>query len=315
MARVKTDIIISAFSLLESKIQLYTHLNLQDINIHLENILRDILNIIYSDRQFINLNTEEGNFTSIDLGDDINDIAFQVTSTTTPKKARETILKYKDEYNYKKIIMLFGKIQKPKRTITFDTEIDGRFEFEEWDFRMLIEKINDCKSHEIDQIQQILINEVIPKITNKIKTEDDSATELWDNLEQKDIRNFKDKLLDVNSNIRNARIEMYCREIASGKVELSNFSDREISAMKYRVFEICQNELLNFCDENEKRELSHTDINNLIEKYTEQAYKIIEERTKDYSYPFKNKDTLKKIVLALIDECYLSFDEKGIYVW
>lgn len=294
MARVKTDIIISAFSLLESKIQLYTHLNLQDINIHLENILRDILNIIYSDRQFINLNTEEGNFTSIDLGDDINDIAFQVTSTTTPKKARETILKYKDEYNYKKIIMLFGKIQKPKRTITFDTEIDGRFEFEEWDFRMLIEKINDCKSHEIDQIQQILINEVIPKITNKIKTEDDSATELWDNLEQKDIRNFKDKLLDVNSNIRNARIEMYCREIASGKVELSNFSDREISAMKYRVFEICQNELLNFCDENEKRELSHTDINNLIEKYTEQAYKIIEERTKDYSYPFKNKDTLKK---------------------
>jgi hypothetical protein len=211
--------------------------------------------------------------------------------------------------------MLFGKIQKPKRTITFDTEIDGRFEFEEWDFRMLIEKINDCKSHEIDQIQQILINEVIPKITNKIKTEDDSATELWDNLEQKDIRNFKDKLLDVNSNIRNARIEMYCREIASGKVELSNLSDREISAMKYRVFEICQNELLNFCDENEKRELSHTDINNLIEKYTEQAYKIIEERTKDYSYPFKNKDTLKKIVLALIDECYLSFDEKGIYVW
>lgn len=315
MARVKTDIIISAFSLLESKIQLYTHLNLQDINIHLENILRDILNIIYSDRQFINLSTEEGNFTSIDLGDDINDIAFQVTSTTTPKKARETILKYKDEYNYKKIIMLFGKKQKPKRTITFDTEIDGRFEFEEWDFRMLIEKINDCKSHEIDQIQQILINEVIPKITNKIKTEDDSATELWDNLEQKDIRNFKDKLLDVNSNIRNARIEMYCREIASGKVELSNFSDREISAMKYRVFEICQNELLNFCDENEKRELSHTDINNLIEKYTEQAYKIIEERTKDYSYPFKNKDTLKKIVLALIDECYLSFDEKGIYVW
>lgn len=314
MARVKTDIIIGAFALLESKIKLYSHLNLQDINIHLENILRDILNIIYSDRQFINLNTEEGNFASIDLGDNINDIAFQVTSTTTSKKVRETISKYKDEYNYKKVIMLFGKIDKPKRTIIFDTEIDGRFEFEEWDFSMLIKKINDCKSHEIDQIQQILINEVIPKITTNLKTEDDSATELWDNLEQKDIRNFKDKLLDVNSNIRDARIEMYCREIASGKVELSNYSEREISAMKYRVFEICQKELLDFCDENEKKELSHTEINNLITNYTEQAYKIIEERTKDYSYPFKNKDTLKKIVLALIDECYLSFDEKGIYV-
>ena len=83
--------------------------------------------------------------------------------------------------------------------------------------------------------------------------------------------------------------------------------------MKYRDFEICQKELLDFCDENEKKEISHTDINNLITNYTEQAYKVIEERTKDYSYPFKNKDTLKKIVLALIDECYLSFDENGIY--
>lgn len=314
MARVQTDIIINAFALLESKIKLYSHLNLQDINIHLENILRDILNIIYKDRQFINLNTEEGNYTSIDLGDNINDISFQVTSTTTPKKVRETISKYKDDYNFKKVIMLYGKIQKPKRTISFDTEIDGRFEFEEWDFSMLVEKINDCKSYEINQIQQVLINEVIPKISDNFKIEDDSATELWDSLEQKDIRNFKDKLLDVNSNIRDARIEMYCREIASGKVELSNYSEREISAMKYRVFEICQKELLDFCDENEKNELSHTDINNLITNYTEQAYQIIKERTKDYSYPFKNKDTLRKIVLALIDECYLSFDEKGIYV-
>jgi hypothetical protein len=314
MARVTTDIITSAFALLESKISLNSHLNLQDINIHLENILRDILNIIYTDRQFINLNTEKGNYTSIDLGDNINDISFQVTSTTTPKKVRETISKYKDDYNFKKVIMLYGKIQKPKRTIDFDTEIDGRFEFEEWDFSMLVEKINNCKSHEVNQIQQILINEVIPKISDNFKIEDDSGTELWDNLEQKDIRNFKDKLLDVNSNIRDTRIEMYCREIASGKVELSNYSEREISAMKYRVFEICQKELLDFCDENEKKELSHKDINNLITNYTEQAYKIIEERTKDYSYPFKNKDTLKKIVLALIDECYLSFDEKGIYV-
>jgi hypothetical protein len=314
MARVHTDIIINSFALLESKIKLYSHLNLQDMNIHLENILRDILNIIYKDRQFINLNTQDGNFTSIDLGDNINDIAFQVTSTSTPKKVRETISKYKDDYNFKKVIMLYGQIKKPSRTITFDTEIDGRFEFEEWDFSMLIAKIIDCKSYEIHQIQQLLITEVIPKITDNLKIEDDSATELWDNLEQKDIRNFKDKLLDVNSNIRDARIEMYCREIASGKVELSNYPEREISAMKYRVFEICQKELLDFCDENEQRELSNTDINNLITKYTEQAYNIIEERTKDYNYPVKNKDTLKKIVLALIDECYLSFDEKGIYV-
>lgn len=314
MARVNTDIIISAFSILENKIKLYSHLNLQDINIHLENILRDILNVIYSDRTFMNLNTEQGNFTAIDLGDNLIDTAIQVTSSTSAEKVTETICKYKDEYNYNKLVMLYGVIKKPKRKKTFDIEIDGRFEFEEWDFSTLVEKINDCNVQQIQQIQQILINEVIPNSYGNSKNEDESASKDWDNLEKKDIRNFKDKLLAVNSTIRTARIEMYCREIASGNVELSNYSARDISAMKYRIFEICQKELLDFCEENVKNELSVKEISQLIENYTEKAFNLIEERAKDYSYPLKNKDSLRKIVLALIDECYLSFDDNGIYV-
>ena len=204
MARVHIDNIITAFTQLESKIKLCGHLNLQDINIHLENTLRDILNVIYTDRKFKNLNVESGNFTSIDLGDDINDIAFQVTSTTSVKKVVDTITKYKAEYNYKKVFMLFGTIKKPKRKKLFDAEIDGKFEFEEWDFTTLVEQINDCESQQLNQIQQILINEVLPNFNLTIKNEDVSATVLWDDLENKDIRNFKDKLLAVNAKIRNA---------------------------------------------------------------------------------------------------------------
>ncbi len=314
MARVHTDNIMTAFAVLESKIKYNSHLNLHDINIHLENVLRDILNIIYSDRKFINLNAEVGNFTAIDLGDDINDIAFQVTSTVSRKKVIDTIEKYKDEFNFKKVFMLYATNKKPNRRENFDTEIDGKFEFEEWDFNTLIKKIDNCESHQVQEIQQILINEVLPYSKEILKIDDDSASKLWDGLEQKDIRNFKDKLLAVNSNIRKKRIEMYCMEIGSGKAELSNYSERDISAMKYRIFEICQKELLEFCDENEIEELSPVEINQLIDKYTQQAYDVLKERTKDYSYPVRNKETLRKIVLALIDECYLSFDEKGLYV-
>jgi hypothetical protein len=314
MARVHIDNIISAFAFLENKIQLYSHLNLQDINIHLENILRDLLNVIYSDRTFVNLNSEEGNFTAIDLGDNKKDIAFQVTSTTSKKKVLDTITKYKDEYNYKKVFMLYATNKKPKRKSSFDAEINGKFDFEEWDFKTLIEKINDCESSQLIKIHQILINEKLINLGEITKNKDDSASNSWDNLEQKDIRNFKDKLISVNSSIKNLRIEMYCREIASGKYELSNYSDRDISAMKYRVFEICQNELYEFCEENEKEELTTKEIKDLIEKFTNQAFNVIEERAKDYAYPIKNKDSLRKVVLALIDECYLSFDVKGIYV-
>ncbi len=83
--------------------------------------------------------------------------------------------------------------------------------------------------------------------------------------------------------------------------------------MKYRIFEVCQDELIEFCENNISKSIDFEIINELIEKYTKKACAIIEEKSKDYTYPLKNKDLIKKVVLALINDCYLSFDEKGIY--
>lgn len=316
MARAHLDNITTAFGLLEQKIIQYSHLNLHDINIHIENIFRDILNILYTDRNFINLNTLEANFSAIDLGDNLNDIAFQITSTTKKNKVLNTISKYKDYYAYKKVIMLYSTLKKPKRVKGFEDEIDGKFLFEEWDLKDLLSKINDSTTEQIRKIQQILLHEVTPNLYQNSfeKNEDDSALDQWDSLEKKDIRNFKDKILAVNIEIRDIRIEKYCRDIASGKAELLNYSERLISSMKYRIFEVCQDELLEFCEEIEESTLSKEQINVLLERYTERACKIIEEKSQDYSYPLKNKDLLRKLVLALIDECYLSFDEIGLYI-
>ncbi|MDY3547430.1 hypothetical protein PG291_02285 [Riemerella anatipestifer] len=85
--------------------------------------------------------------------------------------------------------------------------------------------------------------------------------------------------------------------------------------MKYRIFEVCQDELIEFCEINDtSKEIDMGLINQLIDKYTVRASSIIEEKSKDYYYPLRNKDLLKKVVLALINDCYLSFDEKGIYI-
>lgn len=314
MARAYLDNITTAFGLLEKKINQYSHLNLHDINIHIENIFRDILNILYCDRKFVNLNTLEANFSAIDLGDNLNDIAFQITSTTSKVKVLNTITKYKVGI-YKKVIMLYPTLKKPKRTKGFEDDIDGKFLFDEWDLNDLLSKINDATTEQIRNIQQILLHEVTPNLYQNSfeKDEDDSAKDQWDSLEKKDVRNFKDKILAVNSEIRHIRIEKYCRDIASGKAELINYSERLVSSMKYRIFEVCQDELLEFCEEVEENTLTKEQINSLIERYTERACKIIEEKSQDYSYPLKNKDLLRKLVLALIDECYLSFDEIGIY--
>jgi hypothetical protein len=43
--------------------------------------------------------------------------------------------------------MLYATNKKPKRKSNFDAEINVKFDFEEWDFKTLIEKINDCGSN------------------------------------------------------------------------------------------------------------------------------------------------------------------------
>jgi hypothetical protein len=274
------------------------------------------LNIIFKDRKFKNLNTLEGNYPSIDLGDDLKDLAIQVTSTTSLAKVRNTIEKYKSEYGYKNLVMLYAKMDKPSRTNGINNEGDGTIIIQEWSIKDLCEKINDLEDGDIFQIQEIVQRQVTPELYDHYrKNEDSSATDEYDSLEQKDIRNFNDKFLAVCPEINNLRLIKYSRDIASGEAELSKFSERQIRSMKYRIFEVCQEELIDFCEQYDTdNKIDLKVINQLIDRYTEKACAIIEEKSKDYSYPLKNKDLLKKIVLALINDCYLSFDEKGIYV-
>lgn len=64
------------------------------LNIHAENLLVGLLNATY-DLNLVNLNhSERGNYPVIDLLDEKNRVAFQVTSTPDMKKIKETIAKY-----------------------------------------------------------------------------------------------------------------------------------------------------------------------------------------------------------------------------
>jgi len=249
MSRLNFGIITDALSFIANKVELNNHLNLLDINILIENLFRDILNVIYKDRTFTNLNSEESNFTAIDLGDSKKDLAFQVTSTTSIGKVRKTIEKYKDDYGYKKVIMLYAKMEKPNRSVDISAEAGDKIQVEEWCLKDLCGKINDLDDDGIFQIQKIVLNQVNPGLyDNYSKCTDSSGTENWDNLEQKDIRNFSDKFLAVCPEVNRNRIIQFSRDIASGEAELSKFSEREVRAMRYRIFEVCQDELIEFCE-------------------------------------------------------------------
>ncbi|MDY3547429.1 SMEK domain-containing protein [Riemerella anatipestifer] len=202
MSRFNFSIVTKALSFIVNEVELCNHLNLQNNNIHLENFFRDILNIMYEDRHFINLNSEEKNYTAIDLGDNLKELSFQVTSTTTLAKVRKTIDKYKDEYGYKKLIMLYAKMDKPNRNVNINEEVDEKIKVEEWCIKDLCDMINDLDDEKILEIQRVIYNQINPNLYDSFsKRTDDTASEDWDTLEQKDIRNFANKINDVNPNI------------------------------------------------------------------------------------------------------------------
>ncbi len=86
--------IIQWFSELSSKIKLNNKLNLTDINICCENDFSQILNNIYNWKLY-NLNKQCKNAQAIDLIDDENRIAIQITSDISTIKIKNTVDKFK----------------------------------------------------------------------------------------------------------------------------------------------------------------------------------------------------------------------------
>ncbi|MGY4537413.1 hypothetical protein ACVW0P_001832 [Mucilaginibacter sp. UYNi724] len=128
-----------------------------------------------------------------------------------------------------------------------------------------------------------------------------------------DARNLVEKIAAVDDKMSSAKIQRYCRELALGKSELSSILERDLSAIKYRIFEACQGDLVNFIDTNISGELTTEQVNQLIQQFTKKAIEIIQVKSKKYLYPILDNDLIYRIVLDLINECYLSFDKEGIY--
>jgi len=76
------------------KIELSSAIDFYDINKVAENLCANLLNEIY-DYQLINLNTEQRNFPAVDLGCDVQKIAFQISSTKDiNRKINDTLDKF-----------------------------------------------------------------------------------------------------------------------------------------------------------------------------------------------------------------------------
>lgn len=107
----------TGFTLIYAYVKLSDSVNLQDVNVFLEDFFCKLLNSLYTCK-FVNLNTcDDQNFPGVDLGDEDQKIAFQITSTETREKIKKTIERFErhnlsSRFNHLRVLII--GVQKPK---------------------------------------------------------------------------------------------------------------------------------------------------------------------------------------------------------
>ena len=147
--------IIEHLSVLKGEVELRSKVNLQDINVHSEQFFKILLNEIYG-FDLKNINIVEQNAAVIDLGDETNRIAIQVTSNNSKKKIDDTYNAFieKELYNkYDRLIILIIKTKTPRTGSLTDSNFTFNYSNDVWDITEIIRVIQDID--DLDKLKTI----------------------------------------------------------------------------------------------------------------------------------------------------------------
>lgn len=123
------------------QVELATSQGRTDINLALEDAFIPILKSVYNLPHLTNLNRKQKNFPGIDLGDDHDRVAFQVTSSTTLEKVKFTVRQFMDRAYYNTFdelfILMLARKQSSYSQASVNELLTDQFAF-------------NCKKHIID---------------------------------------------------------------------------------------------------------------------------------------------------------------------
>ncbi|WP_266204147.1 SMEK domain-containing protein [Pontibacter kalidii] len=151
----------------KAEIEIATANSEYNLHLHSENVLIPLLNEVF-DVNLLNGNYEEKNLSAVDLVDYKNRIAFQVTSTSSITKIKNTIQQFIKDKRYEQFDMLYFFILTEKQNSynsdSIDTLINSHFSFDADEhiidnisFYKRIQKINNVEK--IRRIEKSLSSE------------------------------------------------------------------------------------------------------------------------------------------------------------
>lgn len=164
-------------NILKGEIKDSGKLNLLDINVHVEDFYRDLLNLVYG-WQLKNMNQWNQNAAGGDLWFEDGKVVIQVSSTSTKEKIQSSIDKLNTEqfagYRFKflridgDVIKLRKELYNTHDDIVFDPSTDII------DISSLIKEITHLQIDSLRQVFELCVKEIVPLDTPKV-TESDLA--------------------------------------------------------------------------------------------------------------------------------------------
>lgn len=160
--------IINSLTWLSTQVSVHNKLNLTDINVHSENFYRDLLNLAFG-YNLSNINIVDPNAAAIDLGDEGNSFAIQVTSTSSLAKTKHTVNKFIEKQLYEKydrlVILNITTKTSHKDPTVGDESYSLNTKDDIWDIGDLAVKINDLELSKLKEISDFLNQQLHMKPT------------------------------------------------------------------------------------------------------------------------------------------------------
>ncbi|USK62279.1 hypothetical protein [Peribacillus asahii] len=171
------------------------------------------------------------------------------------------------------------------------------------------EKRQNIKDHFGRLISDAQVKLKLLEVGNNQYKMSDPVYEQWEMLEPpSDKRNLDEKIEAVTKTYSKRKLGMFARKIGAVKLEFAKIDSKDKGAYQYRIYDACEERLLELLDSYDGSEVAPRVVDGWIDDLVQFAEKHLAEKSKDFTYPFKNKDTLRNTILELFDSCYLSFD-------
>jgi len=178
----------------------------------------------------------------------------------------------------------------------------------------LIEKQSAEKSFLKKMVHVSQIELLFKDFVEEVKVEEllDPMYRKWDDIENNDIRDLKEKIINVCKDFDSDEIEEFQDDFVDGKYEQESHPNiREVKAYNYRVYKVCKKDIRRILKEKEKCEFSQQEVEEIFENLMKISENHIIDKAKTYKMPYMDRDMVRKTILILFQECFLALDKVG----